>query len=118
MQNQTNAKTDEVKPLEGKSELVNKTPETKLVKPSKKIKIKILRDVADPRSASKESPEMLAAGSVIEVDVITAKTLLNRKYPGMYEFSGERESIEKKGVIRMAERYVEPEPILDDLDQE
>lgn len=92
---------------------------TKLVapQPKKKIKLRMLRDAANPFSADKTNPEMFIAGSIVEVDVDIAKELLSRKYPGNYAFSGQRDSIERLAVIKVAERYVEPEPKLDDLEQ-
>lgn len=103
---QTPAQTDQAK-------LAQDPARTKMVapQPEKKVKLKILRTVVDPRGTDKVNPTMLAAGSIVELPVKVAKELLNRKYPGMYEFSGERESTAhdaKKGVIRVAERYVEP----------
>lgn len=99
----TNESDKLVNPPSGGVQMVNPPTE-------RKVKIRMLRDVADPRSKDKVNPNMLAMGSIIEVDVKTAKELLNRKYPGFYEFSGERPTVEKKGVIRVAERYVEPLP--------
>lgn len=90
--------------------------QTKLVQPERKVKLKILRDTVDPRSKDNINPPILVAGSIVDVDVKTAKELLNKKYPGFYEFSGERPTVEKKGVIRVAERYVEPLPVDTELE--
>lgn len=90
--------------------LVTDPKRTKLVAPdtTSPIKLRILRDVADPRSTDSNNPTVLLMGTIVELPYKEAKELLSRKYAGMYTFSGERPGTEPKGVIRVAEKYVEP----------
>ena len=100
--------------------MVQDPNKTKMVKPDKKVKVKILRDVADPTfKTSKDEPHapILAAGTVVELPVSEAKILLNRKYRGVYEFSGQREAVEKVGTIRVAEVYKEPVKDFDEFEE-
>lgn len=96
------------------------TETTKMVapQPEKKVKLHILRDISDPRSTEKMNPPMLMAGSIVELPLKLAKEVLSRKYPGKYEFSGQRESIEKLGVVRVAEIYRAPQPKAKTIEEE
>lgn len=98
-QNQTNLTQDPKR-----TKMVAPQPETK-------VKLRILREVMDPRDKDgikNGTAPLLMPGQVEEFPVDVAKELVSRKVKGMYDFSGERAETEKTKPIRFAEEFKEP----------
>lgn len=85
--------------------MIQDPKQTKMVKPDRKVKVKILRDCLKPGS-----DEILRPETIVELDESQARELLKYKGKGMYEFAGERESVMPLGVIRKAALYKEDQP--------
>lgn len=99
--------------MENKATNMTQDPtRTKMIQPVKTVKVKILRDVAVNEDGG---PRILKEGSVEELPIEVARDLVNRKYNGVYAFSGERSAVEKVSTLRVAEKYVEPTPQDTDL---